>query len=383
MNFAWRVTDARRGARQGAQGGRLARRRPARRGPRPAVGQRHRARRPAGLPPLRRAGARRRHRVQLVGGDERPDRRPRAVVRAGHLRHRTAGAPTGSPAGFGRGRPGRSPRSTPTCAPWCDLRPAPSCGPPPTWPPPTSSSSGPTGRWPPPGPCFSFPDESYYQATDLTHLLRAGRPNAVGLLHHWYGAGNGRPAAVPGALLQLSVHHADGSHEVYGTDGDWKERAAEWQPAPGAQHPGPRLRRDRRRPPVARWAGPSPATTTATGPRRRCSAAPARRPSPPSTPSGPGSPSSRWPRSRSAPWPTAPSWSTTARSSPAARRWPSATGQSGRTVAMHVGYLFDPDGQVSTTHGTQGTDLSLHIHPARRRPAVRRLHLQRASATSR
>ena len=33
-------------------------------------------------------------------------------------------------------------------------------------------------------------------------------------------------------------------------------------------------------------------------------------------------------------------------------------GQSGRLVAMHVGYLLDPDGQVSTTHGTQGTDLS-------------------------
>ena len=64
------------------------------------------------------------------------------------------------------------------------------------------------------GPCFSFPDQSYYQATDLTAILRAGRVNAVGLLHHWYGAGNGRPAAEPGALVQVSVHHADGSREV-------------------------------------------------------------------------------------------------------------------------------------------------------------------------
>ena len=35
-----------------------------------------------------------------------------------------------------------------------------------------------------------------------------------------------------------------------------------------------------------------------------------------------------------------------------------ARGVSGRTVPMHVGYELDPDGHVSTTHGTQGTNLS-------------------------
>ena len=34
------------------------------------------------------------------------------------------------------------------------------------------------------------------------------------------------------------------------------------------------------------------------------------------------------------------------------------SGQAGRTVPMRVGYLLDPDGEVSTTHGTQGTNLS-------------------------
>ena len=34
------------------------------------------------------------------------------------------------------------------------------------------------------------------------------------------------------------------------------------------------------------------------------------------------------------------------------------SGQAGRTVPMHVGYLLDPDGEVSTTHGTQVTNLS-------------------------
>ena len=36
-------------------------------------------------------------------------------------------------------------------------------------------------------------------------------------------------------------------------------------------------------------------------------------------------------------------------------------GTGGHTVPMHVGYLLDPDGAVSTTHGTQGTDLSFSM----------------------
>ncbi len=43
---------------------------------------------------------------------------------------------------------------------------------------------------------------------------------------------------------------------------------------------------------------------------------------------------------------------------PARPRVTFASGEAGRTVPMHVGYLLDPDGQVSTTHGTQGTNLS-------------------------
>jgi alpha-L-rhamnosidase len=35
-----------------------------------------------------------------------------------------------------------------------------------------------------------------------------------------------------------------------------------------------------------------------------------------------------------------------------------ARGLSGRTISMHVGYLLDPDGHVSTVHGTQGTNLT-------------------------
>ena len=147
-----------RGAPGGLQGGRLARRGRLGRGPTTPLwdsGTVHGARQAFlryGGP-----GARRRHRVPLVGGDAATRPAPAGRGPSRPPSSPDCGAPTGSPAGFGRGRPGRSPRSTPTCAPWCNLRPAPSCGPPPTWPPPTSSSSGPTGRWPPPAPASPSP----------------------------------------------------------------------------------------------------------------------------------------------------------------------------------------------------------------------------------
>ena len=79
------------------------------------------------------------------------------------------------------------------------------------------------------GPSFSYPDEQYVEATDVTALLKSGA-NGIGVLHHWYGAGQGRPAGQPGLLAEISVTHRDGSHEVFGTDGAWRETPAEWSP---------------------------------------------------------------------------------------------------------------------------------------------------------
>ena len=81
-------------------------------------------------------------------------------------------------------------------------------------------------------PSFSYPDEQYARAVDVTSVVRPGRPNALGVLHRWYGPGQGRPASAPGLLLQLSLWYADGRHVVYGTDGSWRERPAEWLPSP-------------------------------------------------------------------------------------------------------------------------------------------------------
>ena len=81
-------------------------------------------------------------------------------------------------------------------------------------------------------PSFSYPDEQYVRAVDLTGTVTGGRRSAVGVLHRWYGPGQGRPASSPGLLLQLSVWYRDGRRVVFGSDGTWRERPAEWLPSP-------------------------------------------------------------------------------------------------------------------------------------------------------
>lgn len=207
------------------------------------------------------------------------------------------------------------------------------------------------------GPSFAYPDQSYCQATDCTALLQAGQPNAVGLLHHWYGAGNGRPAAIPGALLQLSVHHADGTRQVFGTDHTWREHPAEWQPAPPRNNEAHDFVEiiDGRESPLGwsdadyddrQWSTPTVLGPVGTTPFTDLYA------------------QRTWIEEHPVPPVTVRTLDNGAvvvdfgkiragRPTVAFRH-----GVAGRTINMHVGYLLDPDGQVSTTHGTQGTDLS-------------------------
>ncbi len=81
-------------------------------------------------------------------------------------------------------------------------------------------------------PSFSYPDEQYARAVDVTRVVRAGHPNALGMLHRWYGGGQGRPASSPGLLVQLSLRYRDGRRFVAGSDAAWRELPAEWLPAP-------------------------------------------------------------------------------------------------------------------------------------------------------
>ncbi|WP_432946228.1 alpha-L-rhamnosidase N-terminal domain-containing protein [Kribbella sp. CA-253562] len=78
------------------------------------------------------------------------------------------------------------------------------------------------------GPAFSYPGEGYYQVTDVTKQLQTRRPLAIGVLYHWYGGGQGRPAAANarGLLLKLVVEYADGRREVVVSDASWRVRRA-------------------------------------------------------------------------------------------------------------------------------------------------------------
>ena len=206
-------------------------------------------------------------------------------------------------------------------------------------------------------PSFSYPDEQYVRTVDLTKLLQAGRTSALGVLHRWYGPGQGRPASSPGLLLQLSLWYADGTRVVHVSDASWREHPAEWLPSPlrnsdvgdfvewvdGREHPDG-------------WANPGFDASGWSAPAV-------------------GGPAGTAPFTRTFPQ------RTTISETPvhpvrlhtvagggvvadfgaiyAARPKVSfARGEPGRTVTLRAGYLLDPDGQVSTLHGTQETNLT-------------------------
>ncbi len=210
-------------------------------------------------------------------------------------------------------------------------------------------------------PSFSYPDEQYVRAVDLTSAFRSARPSAIGVLHRWYGAGQGRPASSPGLLFLLSLHYADGSRVVHFSDGSWNEHPAEWLPSPqrnsdvgdfvewvnGGAHPTGWAGvgfddRSWTRPAIGGFAGTPPFTATY-----------AQRTSIHETPVAPVTVH------------TLPGGAVVADFGAVYAARPRVTfpsgpsGVAGQTVSMRVGYLLDPDGHVSTLHGTQGTNLSM------------------------
>jgi alpha-L-rhamnosidase len=207
------------------------------------------------------------------------------------------------------------------------------------------------------GPSFSYPDEQYARSADLTKLIEPGQPLVLGVLHRWYGAGQGRPLSSPGLLAQLSLVYTDGRRVTFGTDGTWKEHPAEWLQSPLRNTDGADFVEwvDGRAHPEE-WSNPSfddsawsPVSVLGPAGTAPFSAIFAQ-------------------RTHIAEQVVSPvSLRTLANGSVvadfgavyAARlRLHFEQGQSGRTIPMHVGYLLDPDGQVSTTHGTQETNLS-------------------------
>lgn len=205
------------------------------------------------------------------------------------------------------------------------------------------------------GPSFAYPDFQYSQASDVTRDLRAGASNTIGVLHHWYGPGQGRPASLPGLIVHLDVTHRDGSHELVVTDASWREHPAEWTQGPprndegdfvehldgrAAPHAWSRSGFDGRAwtPVAVLGAHPAPPFTHLVGQRTRVVEHVAR------------------PRSvrHLADGAYVADYGAVIAAVPAVTFH---HGRSGRPIAMHAGYLLDPDGHVSTTHGTQATDM--------------------------
>jgi alpha-L-rhamnosidase len=107
------------------------------------------------------------------------------------------------------------------------------------------------------GNSFGYPGEGYYQAADVTRLVRAGRPLAVGVNYHWYGGGQGRPAGERGLLMKLVIEHADGSRQVVVSDGSWRvTRNTAFLPAGRRNGEGDRIDMQDARGEIAGWDRP-------------------------------------------------------------------------------------------------------------------------------
>ncbi len=207
------------------------------------------------------------------------------------------------------------------------------------------------------GPSFCFPDEQYYQATDVTSALIAGHDNAVGILHHWYGPGQGRPVSAPGLLVQVGVHYADGRQVTLRSDGTWRTTKAQWLPAPQRNNDVGDFVEwiDGRLTPTG-WshAGFDDRTWSPAAVRGPVGTEPftqlyAQRTRISEHPVGPMSVR------------VLPTGSVVVDFGKVYAGRPTVTflhGVDGHVVPLHVGYTLDPDGAVSTTHNTQQTDLS-------------------------
>ncbi len=209
------------------------------------------------------------------------------------------------------------------------------------------------------GEAFSFPDQQYYETLDVTTLLHAGAPNALGILTYWDGPTKNHPGGAPGVIAQFSVLHRDGSRELITTDGTWRVHKAAWLASTQRDLEGDIVHYtehvDGRAIPTGwdrigfddhTWVPATVIGPAGTAPwthlvpvRTRLVEEPVQAQTVRRLPNG----------------------SLVADFGKVYAAMPQVTfhhGKSGRVIAMHAGYLLDPDGQVSIAHGTQHTDMS-------------------------
>lgn len=219
------------------------------------------------------------------------------------------------------------------------------------------------------GQAYSYPDSMYYETLDLTALLRPGAANAFAVVTNWQGPTKGHPAGEHGVVVQVHVHDDEGGTRVFGTDGRWRVRPGPWLPGTQRDLEGDLVdfteNIDGPAEPVG-WLLPgfddrdwAPATVFG------------RAPTPPWT-------RLMSVRTRIVEQPVTPVSLTTLSSGAVVADFgkvyaavPTVAfhrGVAGRKVTMRAGYLLDTPvpgqpfsgvpGQVSTTHGTQHTDMS-------------------------
>jgi alpha-L-rhamnosidase len=204
------------------------------------------------------------------------------------------------------------------------------------------------------GPSFSYPDQQYYETTDVSGALRAGATNAIGLLTHWSTPGQGRPASVPAVIARIVVQHADDTVEIATTNATWQTHTGYWQPAALRNDEGDFVEHlDERAVPAGWPTGAldnswSAATVVGAHPVAPFThLIPARShvvflPYPPTS------------VRRLADGAIVADFGAVRAATPVVHV---RAGRAGRAVKVVGGYLLDPDGHVSTTRGVQETDM--------------------------
>lgn len=78
------------------------------------------------------------------------------------------------------------------------------------------------------GPSYAYPDEQYYETTDVTSDVEPGAPNVFAFITWWGQPGQGRPESVPALIARITIDHVDGTREVVTTDSTWRTRRGPW-----------------------------------------------------------------------------------------------------------------------------------------------------------
>ena len=205
------------------------------------------------------------------------------------------------------------------------------------------------------GPSFAYPDEQYYETTDITRLLHAGGTNAIGVVTHWSTPGQGRPPSVPAFIARITVDHADGTREVIVSDASWRTHAGPWIHGPPRNDEGDFVEHvDGRLEPIG-WEE-STFDDASWDPARVVGA----HPTPPFEHLLPARTHIVERAIGPVSFERLPDGAYVADFGAVTAATPAIhldDGHAGRAVSVLGGFLLDPDGHVSQTRGTQQTDM--------------------------